>query len=134
MSDLRPWTLKNIPEESRSAAIRAAQRAGVTIGEWVARKLLEAAQADATAGRELAVLPPSPEPARSPSGLDIGHIEKVVSIAHVLSEIPAGQDKGTDAFRRNAMRYLTKSLSTPKPTPPDDLDARWLEYRRQNPV
>ena len=111
MTDIRPWTLKNVPEESRSAAIMAAQRANLTIGEWVARKLLEAAQEDAQASRELVApaSPPVAEPAPS-STPALSQLEQAAAVAAILGALPPG-DRALDVFRRKALRALTRTLA-----------------------
>src|SRR5690242_13080259 len=43
---VRPWTIKGIPPEERNAAIAAAEREGLTIGEWLTRAIRTQAQAD----------------------------------------------------------------------------------------
>ena len=42
----RPWSLKGVPEEVRSAAIAAAKRARSPIGAWVVRAIMAQVQAD----------------------------------------------------------------------------------------
>ncbi len=41
-----PWSVKGVPQETRSAAKIAARRAGMTIGEWLSRAVMEAAKRD----------------------------------------------------------------------------------------
>jgi len=39
-----PWSVKGIDPKARAAAKQAAQRQGLTVGEWLSRKMLEAGQ------------------------------------------------------------------------------------------
>jgi hypothetical protein len=48
------WTIRGISIEARSAAQKAAEKGNEFIGSWISRKLLEAAQADLTAKKEMA--------------------------------------------------------------------------------
>lgn len=36
---VKPWTVKGIGSEERTAAIAAAERSGLTIGEWLTRAI-----------------------------------------------------------------------------------------------
>ena len=44
MAQQSPWSVKGIRPECREAAKVAARRAGVTIGEWLNRAIMEAAK------------------------------------------------------------------------------------------
>jgi hypothetical protein len=48
------WTIRGISIEARSAAQKAAEKGNEFIGSWISRKLLEAAQNDLTAKKEVA--------------------------------------------------------------------------------
>ena len=43
---VKPWTVKGIAREARNAAIAAAEREGLTIGEWLSRVIRMQVQAD----------------------------------------------------------------------------------------
>jgi hypothetical protein len=48
---VKPWTIKGIAPEERNAAIAAAEREGLTIGEWLTRAIRTQIQADHQANR-----------------------------------------------------------------------------------
>jgi hypothetical protein len=49
---VKPWTIKGIPPEERNAAIAAADREGLTIGEWLTRTIRMQVQADHQSDRQ----------------------------------------------------------------------------------
>ena len=53
---VKPWTIKGIPPEERNAAIAAAEREGLTIGEWLTRAIRTQVPADRQADRVPAVV------------------------------------------------------------------------------
>src|SRR4051794_4238948 len=58
---VKPWTIKGIPPEERNAAIAAADREGLTIGEWLTRAIRTQVQADHRSDRlPVALDPPLP--------------------------------------------------------------------------
>lgn len=48
------WTIRGVTMESRLAAHKAAEKADEFVGNWVSRKILEAAQAELTSKKEIA--------------------------------------------------------------------------------
>ena len=101
MSDtIQPWTIKNVPPEARNAAIQAAERAGQPIGVWVARKLLEAAQADAQGSRAVVVRAPRP----------MVPLDALEALARTAAHVAALPDDGPRGFRRSALRELRRQL------------------------
>ena len=69
----RPWTLKGVPEEARSAAIAQAERDRAPIGKWVARAILEQIKRDREEPKALArrgqIVSAAPEDVREAIGL-----------------------------------------------------------------
>ena len=55
---VKPWTVKGIPPEERNAAIAAAEREGLTIGEWLTRAIRTQVQADHRSDRLPVTLDP----------------------------------------------------------------------------
>lgn len=53
---VKPWTVKGIAPEERNAAIAAADRADMTIGEWLTRAIRTQVQADQPSGAVRAFL------------------------------------------------------------------------------
>lgn len=51
--EVRPWTLKTVPEDLRAAAIAAASKAAVGIGVWVTEAIQRRLQADQTPAEEV---------------------------------------------------------------------------------
>lgn len=50
-SDVKPWTIRGIPPEERNAAVAAADRADMTLGEWLVRAIRTEIQQEKQASR-----------------------------------------------------------------------------------
>lgn len=98
MNEIKPWSLKGVSPEARNAAIAAAARDKMPVGQWVARACLEAAQGSARESRALVVQAP-PDP-------DV--LAKCAAAAEALGRIdPAGPAR---LFVRDAYKALRKTL------------------------
>jgi hypothetical protein len=107
---IKPWTVKGIAPEDRNAAISAADRAGMKIGEWLSRAIRAQAQADFQVSRT----PPIPvgqpvgqEPMRS----DLDAMDRLIAMAERLSAT-AGEPppKGVIALGYGRIRERMKQL------------------------
>ena len=81
---VKPWTIKGIPPEERNAAIAAAEREGLTIGEWLTRAIRTQVQADHRSDRLPTVVDPPPSLA-SDRQSDLADLERVVDLAQKLA-------------------------------------------------
>lgn len=78
---VKPWTIKGIALEERNAAIAAADRADMTIGEWLSRAIRTQVQADREASR--APVPVNPQSSQA----DLDAIERMIAMARDLSSV-----------------------------------------------
>ena len=69
-SDIKPWTIRGVPPEERNAAIAAADRSDINIGDWLRRAIRTQIQQDNQASRAPVVV----GPAMSDSQTDVERI------------------------------------------------------------
>src|SRR3954452_9118370 len=81
---VEPWTIKGIPPEERNAAIAAADREGLTIGEWLTRAIRTQVQTDHRSDRLPVTLDP-PAFSASDRQSDLADLERVVALAKTLA-------------------------------------------------
>src|SRR3569832_1698623 len=96
---VKPWTIKGIPPEERNAAIAAAEREGLTIGEWLTRAIRTQVQADHRSDR-LLVVTEIPASAKGDRQSDLADLERMITLAEKIASangqpIPAGITKVT---------------------------------------
>src|SRR6201985_1853864 len=83
---VKPWTIKGIAPEERNAAIAAADRQDMTIGEWLSRAIRAQVQADQRSDR-------SPVPvdlqgrAGSDRQSDLSSVERMIALARQIAEV-----------------------------------------------
>lgn len=83
---LGPWTIKVVPKETRDAAINAARREGMTVGQWLERRVREWTAED---GSGTAMVPASrSEPPRlaAPSH-ELDDLDKIITLAGKLADM-----------------------------------------------
>src|SRR4051812_22517005 len=107
---VKPWTIKGIAPEERNAAIAAAEREGLTIGEWLTRAIRTQVQTDHRSDRLPVPLDP---PANLPSDRqsDLADLERVVELAKTLASangepIPATITRATYSLMREHLKAL----------------------------
>jgi hypothetical protein len=110
---VKPWTVKGIPPEERNAAIAAAERVGLTIGEWLTRAIRTQVQADLKSDRLPAVVDPPQQRAdqRVDCQADLADLERMVALAKTLAAangkpIPPGITRATYALMREHLKAL----------------------------
>lgn len=87
--EIPKWTIKGIGPEARNAAIRAAERADMTIGEWISRAIRMQIKSDrasdpARVPVRLDAAPSDPAPATDPTvGLDA--VERILALAQQIA-------------------------------------------------
>src|SRR6476646_6751810 len=81
---VKPWTIKGIAPEERNAAIAAADREGLTIGEWLTRAIRTQVQADHRSDR-LPVVAEIPASVMADRQSDLADLERLVSLSEKLA-------------------------------------------------
>ena len=120
---IKPWTIKGISPEARNAAIAAAERGRMPIGEWVSRAIRGQVQSDRQENR--APVPVRPEPAAaSDPAADLAQLERLVALTTSLAGAGAPPPKavsrgayGLIRQRLAEMRGPTESRSGPTRSP-----------------
>src|SRR5690349_16323779 len=82
---VKPWTVKGIAPEERNAAIAAADREGMTIGEWLTRAIRSQIQSDRQADRVPAVVEEAVRPS-SDRQADLADLERMVALAEKIAQ------------------------------------------------
>lgn len=127
--DAKPWTIKYVSPEDRNAALAAAARSGMTMGEWLSRAIRGQIQADHNQDRAPAVVPranttvalmsdtASVLPAPS---VDLDALDRLVSIATRVGTaanfMPKGMRGTVNAIVRKGLRDL-RGRAKPVVTP-----------------
>src|SRR3954452_24710531 len=114
---VKPWTIKGIPPEERNAAIAAADREGLTIGEWLTRAIRTQVQTDHRPDRLPVVLDP-PAFSASDRQSDLADLERVVALAKTLASangepIPSGITRATYSLMREHLKALKAGRASP---------------------
>src|SRR3954447_17348867 len=107
---VKPWTVKAIPPEERNAAIAAAEREGLTIGEWLTRAIRTQVQADHRSDR-LPVALDSPLMSKVDRQADLADLERMITLAEKIASangqpIPPGITRATYALMRDHLRDI----------------------------
>src|SRR4051794_17082858 len=113
---VKPWTVKGIPPEERNAAIAAAEREGLTIGEWLTRAIRTQVQADHRSDRLPVTLDP-PLPPKVDRQSDLSDLERMITLAEKIASangqpIPAGITRATYALMREHLRAIRASRTS----------------------
>jgi hypothetical protein len=99
--DVKPWTIKNVPPEDRNAAVAAAAREQMTIGEWLRRAIRAQVQADHGRDRAPTVAgrpPPSPEV--------FDALDRIVALAPRIEDLPEPVRRAAVSILRQQLRSL----------------------------
>ena len=121
--DIKPWTIRNVPPDVRQAAIAAAKRRGLDLGELVSRALLSDIQAerqDVFAPGEVTpeeLRAPAALPTPAPPPLDLAGLAQLLG---ALGTMPEG------TLRRDAERTTRAVLRQARGLPPVRLRRRTL--------
>lgn len=89
--DIKPWTIKGIAPEHRNAAIAAADRADVLIGEWMSRAILSQVKIDQRTA--VASATTQSGPATGPSASGLAEITQLIEIAKGLQGLEGVSDR-----------------------------------------
>ena len=83
---VKPWTVKGIAPEERNAAIAAADRQDMTIGEWLSRAIRAQVQADQRSDRVPVPLENQGKPG-SDRQSDLSDVERMIALARQIAEV-----------------------------------------------
>jgi hypothetical protein len=108
--EVKKWTIKNIPPEERNAAIAAADRADMTIGEWMTRAIRTQIKADLQQDRAPTIVLPTSD--QSAPGVDLGEVERMAEVLAKLHQAGAEVDPG---FSKVAYQFMKRRVSPTKP-------------------
>ncbi len=132
-----PWSVKGIDPTAREVAKDLAARAGLTLGEWLNRAILEGEAPPPVAGRErLGRAAPAPEvrASRDPFDRPVGELVRLTEVLGRLadrldgSEARTGQAISTlETTIRATLRRLEQTAVRP-PSPPPPQEARTDRY------
>src|ERR687885_2443604 len=84
-AQVKPWTVKGIPPEERNAAIAAAEREGLTIGEWLTRAIRLQVQADRKSDRVPVVMEEAVRPTADRTS-DLADLERMIALAGKIAQ------------------------------------------------
>ena len=117
---VKPWSIRGVPQEERSAATEAAKRAGQTLGEWISRAARAQIQQEAGANR-LPVPVPGPGRPEPPGTSDTpeppdtsARLSDVERVALVLCGLSASGVPVPKGHARQVTRALVDQLP-PRP-------------------
>jgi hypothetical protein len=113
---VKPWTVKGIAPEERNAAIAAADREGLTIGEWLTRAIRTQVQADHRSDR-LPIVTEIPASVTADRQSDLADLERLVSLSEKLAAaigqpIPATITRATYSLMREHLKALKASRTS----------------------
>lgn len=128
MSDeVKPWTIRGVPPEVRNAALSAAKRSGMGVGEWLDRAIrhyvqheknstLEAPQHPLKTANSGDVYMYSPEDATKEAAELVGLISELAAAGAPPPKGVAQQAYGLIRERLKALKTPTKAISAPYKT------------------
>lgn len=119
--DIKPWTVKGVSPETRNAAIAAAQREGMVMGEWLARAILGQVQAERNAKGPPAVIETSASTLVSYAAPTVvaPALDQVRAVVAQLAELAPQLDHAAIPMRlqRKALRLLDQQMTALLPPP-----------------
>ena len=105
---VKPWTVKGVPPEARNAAIAAAKRNKLPIGDWLVRSIRAQVQAEHQGQRAPAVMADQ-SAERSDPAADLAAVERLVAMVSQLAT--ATGEAPPEAVSRTAYRLLRRRLA-----------------------
>lgn len=114
---VKPWTIKGIGPEERNAAIAAAERVGMTIGEWLTRAIRTQVQADHQADRAPVVIEQAVQP-KADREADLAAMERMIALAERIATankqaIPKSITRATHALMREQLSAIRSGRTSP---------------------
>jgi hypothetical protein len=115
MHDVKPWTIKGVDPEERNAAISAANRLEMTIGEWLKRAIRTQVQVDRNERRDVApsvlALPAPPPLAHRPPSSPAAPAAVITLVVNELHGILSLAERLKEATGRPIPRAVTRSVA-----------------------
>lgn len=108
---VKPWTIKGIPPEERNAAIAAADREGVVLGEWMRLAIRTKIKADRGAKGKGAV---AARGAKAPP-MDLTEMERLVALVHQMQQSTG--EPPPQSVSRTLYARIRERLNSPGQTP-----------------
>ena len=113
----KPWSIRGVHPEVRNAALAAAKREGVTIGEWLDRAIRSHVKNGRNPTENLSDAPVKQTP-------DLSDAERLVSMIAQLSEAGAPVPKSVSgkayALIRDSLKGVQQQHRTALPSPKPD--------------
>lgn len=123
-----PWSVKGIDPRAREVATELAARAGMTLGDWLNRSILEGEAPPPAAGPVPAAHPASPADVRDPFDRPEGELQRLTSVLDRLADRLEGSEARTGAAISSLEttvratlgrleRAIAQSSPSPEPSP-----------------
>ncbi|MFM8376648.1 MAG: hypothetical protein ACKN9P_11445 [Phenylobacterium sp.] len=134
-----PWSVKGIDPRAREVAKELAARAGMTLGEWLNRSILEGEAPPPAAGPAPAARPASPADVRDPFDRPEGELQRLTSVLDRLADRLEGSEARTGAAISSLEttvratlgrleRAVAQSSPSPEPAPASRSEPRADRY------
>lgn len=115
--DPKPWSIRGVHPEVRNAALAAAKREGVTIGEWLDRAIRSHVKNGRNPTENLSDVPVKQTP-------DLSDAERLVSMIAQLSEagapVPKSVSSKAYALIRDSLKGVQQQHRAALPSPEQD--------------
>lgn len=108
--DVKPWTVRGVPPEVRNAALSAAKRSGMGVGEWLDRAIRHYVQHEKNASLE-AQQPPQKSAASAETATK--EAAELVGLIGELAAAGAPPPKGVAQQAYGLIRERLKALKAP---------------------
>lgn len=113
--DVKPWTVRGVPPEVRNAALSAAKRSGMGVGEWLDRAIRHYVQHEKNGSLE--TTKPAQEPASETTTREAAELVGLIGeLAAAGAPPPKGvaqQAYGLIRERLKALKAPTKAIGSP---------------------
>lgn len=110
--DVKPWTVRGVPPEVRNAALSAAKRSGMGVGEWLDRAIRHYVQHEKNAALETSQPPQTQRPVHGTEATTKEAAE-LVGLIGELAAAGAPPPKGVAQQAYGLIRERLKALKTP---------------------
>jgi hypothetical protein len=108
MDVVGPWTIKAVPTEIRNKVMIAARQEGLTVGQWLERRVNEWTEDGGPVRVRRELVPVSPGQPRLETRADIAELGELVRMARELT--PEGKQTQVMQTARAAVQNRLKSM------------------------
>lgn len=108
--DVKPWTVRGVPPEVRNAALSAAKRSGMGVGDWLDRAIRHYVQHEKNASLE------AQQPTHKPSSNTENTTKEAAELVGLIGELAAAgapPPKGVAQQAYGLIRERLKALKSP---------------------